>query len=148
MYQRTGTPGPVLIALCILVASPAALAQRDQQPPPSPDHAHAPEALTTNFPSREASGTAWLPDATPMYGFHRQTYGWELMLHGNAFGQFLYESGEEHRHPDVGVVGLEFLAHAFAQLDALGGAGRKAQPGPGHLRPSLSQRHTAFLSPC
>ena len=46
------------------------------------------------FPSREASGTAWLPDLMPMYGIHRQARGWELMAHGNAFAQFLYESGD------------------------------------------------------
>jgi hypothetical protein len=31
-----------------------------------------------------------------MYGFHRDLFGWALMLHGNAFGQFLYESGSDH----------------------------------------------------
>jgi hypothetical protein len=58
-------------------------------------HAAAPAA--TSFLTRDASGTAWLPDATPMFGVHRQARGWEVMLHGNAFLQFLYEGGEEHR---------------------------------------------------
>lgn len=48
-------------------------------------------------PSREASGTAWLPDLTTMPGLHRTAGQWDLMLHGNAFAQFLYEGGEEHR---------------------------------------------------
>jgi hypothetical protein len=56
--------------------------------------AHAPAASL--FSTRDASGTAWLPDLSPMYGAHRKAGPWELMLHGNAFGQFLYESGTEH----------------------------------------------------
>jgi len=46
------------------------------------------------FPAREASGTAWLPDATPMYGIHRRAGSWQLMAHGNAFAQLLAESGD------------------------------------------------------
>jgi len=49
------------------------------------------------FPSREASGTAWLPDETPMFGIARTWRGWEIMLHGSAFAQFLYEPGDKHR---------------------------------------------------
>ncbi len=49
------------------------------------------------FPVREASGTAWLPDETPMYGIARRWRGWEVMLHGSAFAQFLYEPGDPHR---------------------------------------------------
>jgi hypothetical protein len=43
--------------------------------------------------TRDASGTAWQPDASPMYAFHGQAGGWNLMAHGNAFIQFLHESG-------------------------------------------------------
>jgi hypothetical protein len=32
-----------------------------------------------------------------MYGVHRGWGGWEVMLHGNAFAQFLYEPGDIHR---------------------------------------------------
>ena len=45
------------------------------------------------FSSREFSGTSWLPDLTPMYGI-KQAGAWELMSHGNAFLQFLHESGD------------------------------------------------------
>ena len=51
----------------------------------------------TLFPSREASGTAWLPDETPMYGRPRTAGKWEIMLHGSAFAQLLYEPGDRHR---------------------------------------------------
>jgi hypothetical protein len=49
------------------------------------------------FSTREASGTAWLPDVTPMYGLQRQVGTWQLMGHGNVFAQFLYESGDRGR---------------------------------------------------
>jgi hypothetical protein len=43
------------------------------------------------FPARERSGTAWLPDETPMDGVPRTVGKWEVMLHGTVFGQFLDE---------------------------------------------------------
>jgi hypothetical protein len=45
-------------------------------------------------PVRDGSGTSWLPDETPMYAVHKQAGGWMLMAHGNAFLQYLHESGE------------------------------------------------------
>jgi hypothetical protein len=70
--------------------------QHQHQPPgqePQPNHTQH-EGAMTMFPPREASGTAWLPDATPMYGSHRQAGSWQLMGHGNTFAQFLYDSGD------------------------------------------------------
>ncbi len=49
------------------------------------------------FPTRDASGTAWLPDETPMYAYQRTVGKWDVMLHGAVFGQLLYEPGEIHR---------------------------------------------------
>jgi hypothetical protein len=46
------------------------------------------------FQPREASGTSWLPDETPMYGIAQRAGRWQMMWHGNAFGQLLYESGD------------------------------------------------------
>lgn len=43
--------------------------------------------------ARDASGTAWLPDTTPMYAIHRQRGPWQFMVHENAFVQFLDDSG-------------------------------------------------------
>lgn len=71
-------PGPV----------PAAGAQHEHQ------HGAAGASL---FSGRESSGTAWLPDATPMHAFHRQAGAWEVMLHGNAFVQLLHEAAPEDR---------------------------------------------------
>jgi YHS domain-containing protein len=42
---------------------------------------------------REASGTAWLPDNSPMYALHWQRGPWQIMFHENAFLQSLHESG-------------------------------------------------------
>ena len=44
--------------------------------------------------TRESSGTAWQPDASPMYALHGRAGGWDLMGHGNAFVQVLHESGK------------------------------------------------------
>lgn len=39
-----------------------------------------------NLPmNRNGSGTAWLPDASPMYGYMFHTPKWMYMLHGNLF---------------------------------------------------------------
>jgi hypothetical protein len=46
------------------------------------------------FPSREASGTAWSPNESPMYGIHRPIGSWQVMGHGAAFAQFLYDAGD------------------------------------------------------
>jgi hypothetical protein len=77
--------------------APSAPAQPVNLPPAAPQHEHAPGAGASLFSSRDASGTAWLPDGTPMYGLHRQARGWEVMFHGNAFIQFLHEAAPAHR---------------------------------------------------
>jgi len=41
----------------------------------------------------EGSGTAWLPQASPMYMVHAQRGAWTLMTHENVFVQFVSESG-------------------------------------------------------
>jgi hypothetical protein len=59
--------------------------------PLQPDHSQHTAGI---FAPREASGTAWLPDETPMYGVHSDAGSWSLMFHGNAFVQLLHESGD------------------------------------------------------
>ena len=49
------------------------------------------------LPARDASGTSWLPDETPMYGVMREWRGWSFALHGNLFAQYLIEPGDRHR---------------------------------------------------
>lgn len=43
--------------------------------------------------ARDGSGTSWLPDLTPMHALHAKAGDWALMLHGNAFLQYINESG-------------------------------------------------------
>ena len=44
--------------------------------------------------ARDGSGTAWLPDESPMYALHWAKGPWKLMFHENAFLQYLRESGD------------------------------------------------------
>lgn len=48
--------------------------------------------------ARDGSGTAWLPDQSPMYAVHVQRGPWTLMFHENAFLQHLHESGTRGDH--------------------------------------------------
>jgi hypothetical protein len=43
--------------------------------------------------SRMGSGTSWLPDASPMHAADVMLGRWTLMLHGNAFVQYDWQSG-------------------------------------------------------
>lgn len=43
--------------------------------------------------SRNASGTAWQPDVSPMYGEHFMAGDWMLMTHYNAFFGYDHQSG-------------------------------------------------------
>ena len=71
---------------------PAPHAQH-QQPPTDP-HAHHSMTEGMLFDTREASGTAWLPRSTPMHGVFQTVGPWQVMWHGNAFLQYLHESGD------------------------------------------------------
>jgi hypothetical protein len=87
----------VLLVAAVLAWPAAAGAQHTHgasEPPPQHQHEGMSPEL---FPPRDASGTAWLPDETPMYAVSYPGGRWEVMLHGAAFGQFLYEPGEKHR---------------------------------------------------
>ena len=49
------------------------------------------------FPARESSGTAWVPETTPMEGVHAAAGPWRFMIHGTLFGQYIFEPGDVHR---------------------------------------------------
>ena len=42
---------------------------------------------------RDASGTAWQPDSTPMEGLHGEVWGWSTMLHGYITGVYDHQGG-------------------------------------------------------
>jgi len=49
-------------------------------------HMSMSHAYSLNLPmNRNGSGTGWLPDASPMYGYMFHTPKWMYMLHGNFF---------------------------------------------------------------
>jgi hypothetical protein len=94
----------LLVFLFSFALTRPAIAQDDHQhhtPAEQEEHAQHVEPGGT-FPMREGSGTAWLPDTTPMYAIHRRAGGWELMWHGNAFLQFLHEAAQEPRGASQG----------------------------------------------
>jgi hypothetical protein len=88
-----------LLVVSLGMAVPAVAQTPDvhqHEPAPPQEHQHETPAASL-FGPRDASGTAWLPDASTMYGVHRTAGTWETMLHGNLFLQYLNETGEEHR---------------------------------------------------
>ena len=86
-----------MLAVLMLATGIEATAQdhAGHQQPAAPEHDMS--KMTTSFPARDASGTSWQPDVTPMNAFHLDAGKWSLMGHANIFAQFLYESGEVHR---------------------------------------------------
>jgi len=49
-------------------------------------------SYSLNLPmNRNSSGTAWQPDATPMYGYMKMTGKWNLMFHGSIFFRYNYQ---------------------------------------------------------
>jgi hypothetical protein len=82
-----------------LSMGPVSAQEPDEQrrPAPADVHEHVAVSATALTPSRETSGTAWLPAATPMYGVHRPWRDWDLRLDGAAFAEFLYEPNDRHR---------------------------------------------------
>jgi hypothetical protein len=81
----------VCVFLTVFARAATAQEQPHQHPPAQPDHSAHMMGL---FTAREASGTSWLPEESPMYGIHRDLGGWSMMLHGSAFVQLLHESSE------------------------------------------------------
>jgi hypothetical protein len=85
--------------------------QHERPAQPTTDHVqNQPDAMAT-FHSREASGTAWLPNESPMYGIHRQIGSWDLMGHGAAFAQFLHDGGDRGEDQFGGIKWLMGMAY-------------------------------------
>jgi hypothetical protein len=93
------SPRVIHLVFALFLADVTSAAAQEHQHPPAPaaapQHEHA--AAESLFAARDASGTAWLPATTEMYGLHRRTGPWELMGHGNVFLQFLHEAANDHR---------------------------------------------------
>jgi hypothetical protein len=76
--------------------------------------------------SREASGTAWQPDASPHGGLHLETGGWTLMGHASLHGVYDWQEGPRGDEK------------AFVTGMAMGMARRPVGPGTLQLRAGLS----------
>jgi hypothetical protein len=85
-----------------------------------------PAALGPTPASREASGTAWQPDASPHDGLHIMAGDWMLMVHGQLNGVYDWQQG-----PRGGERG-------FVSGMVMGMASRDAGPGRLQLRAMLS----------
>jgi hypothetical protein len=104
--QDPQTPGPA-------PAEPTA-------PPAShPDHGAMGHVMTPSSESmsvsdipmmRNASGTAWQPDASPHAGLHGSAAGWDFMFHGLLFGGYDWQSGSRGDHAPVGLGWLMLMA--------------------------------------
>ena len=89
-------------AACALLAAAPAMAQQAMQDMPGmamPMPAHEARSMTMTgalgpYPmNREASGTAWQPDASPEGGVPLMTGGWMLMGHALLNGVYDWQSG-------------------------------------------------------
>lgn len=96
VYRPTYVCGFIAV---VMLATGLDLAAQDHSAhqQPAPEHQHDVATMAAVFPAREASGTSWQPDLTPMIAIHRELGAWSFMGHANIFGQYLYESGEIHR---------------------------------------------------
>src|SRR5690606_19641503 len=62
--------------------------QKSMDTPHSKQHGpqHMSHAFSRSLPmNRNGSGTGWLPDNSPMYGYMAHSRQWMYMFHGNLF---------------------------------------------------------------
>ena len=127
-----------LVVPAFLLASSGTLAaqttdhgQHHPAPPAAPqkpvDHSQHQQPATGSIidlpHGREASGTSWLPDFSPMYAIHGQYDEWQLMGHGSAFLQYLNESsdrGDDQFGSVNWVMGMATRSFADARLGLRG----------------------------
>ena len=95
--MRWATTTSLALASALLVSPMTASAQEPQPTPPTEVHEHVVVDGTGLTPTRETSGTAWIPAATPMYGVHRPWRGWDVRVNGTVFVQALFEPRDRHR---------------------------------------------------
>ena len=93
MYVSRGFFRSVVV-VCLSMWGVAKVSAQAQPPVAAPPQDHSHHHAAAPFEGREASGTAWLPEVTPMYGIHQNAGAWQLMWHGAAFVQFLQDAGE------------------------------------------------------
>src|SRR5213596_1205138 len=94
--------------------------------------------------ARMGSGTAWLPDASPMHAAHVVLGDWTLMLHGVGFAQYDWQGGPRGSNQ------LGFVNWAMAAASRPLGGGRLELRGmlsaePWTIGSRRSEEHTSEL---
>jgi len=119
-------------------------------------------AYSLNLPmNRNGSGTGWLPDASPMYGYMLHRKNWMFMFHGNIFLRYNHQDiGDKGTRGDrkvdapnwlmamgqsrVGARGLFHFSAMFSLDPLFGGEGYPLlfQTGETHLgKPLVDRQH-------
>jgi hypothetical protein len=106
---------PLLVCTAFVAAAPVfaqvAAPHEHGADAPAAQHQHEVSALGGIPATREGSGTSWLPDESPMYALHRQANGWTLMVHGNAFLQYLKDTGDRGNDQAGSINWIMGMAH-------------------------------------
>lgn len=112
-----------LTLLFVLGFSASAWAQdAPTSQPQTHEHVDVRGVLLT--PTRDATGTSWLPPETPMFGVHRQWHGWDMRLDGALFIQTVSERGDRHRTGGNEELQTSATSWGMAMLRRNAGAGR------------------------
>ena len=122
-----GTIRRIVTKSCLVAAAVAAListrpddaaAQHERHAGAKPDSARAASTMQRDpahdvgdlmegplglSEQRMGSGTAWMPDSSPMYAVHKMSGDWTVMMHGAAFGQY-DDQGSTRGDKQLGVI--------------------------------------------
>lgn len=94
----------VLAAFCTLAQAQTGAEHQHEAAPPAHvqhtgqhtgmQHDDTMRGVLGGYPmTREGSGTAWVPEATPMNGFHQMKGPWTLMIHGFLTASYSHQGG-------------------------------------------------------
>ena len=120
-----------VLAIGVLSSATTAAAQQPATAPANHDQASVTQGGSGATPAdtvgeqsvpmtRQGSGTAWLPDASPMYAVHRMQGAWELMMHGNSFVQYLEDETPRGTHQVGSINWLMAMARRPAGAGRIG----------------------------
>jgi hypothetical protein len=84
LQRHTNMSALRFVSAALLVASPLVAAAQPAEEPTDSSHSMDSAPLGIEE-TRNASGTAWQPDSTPMFMWHARAGGWQLGLHTNSF---------------------------------------------------------------
>lgn len=106
------------LTAALLSAAGSAAAQHHVPAPAADPAAHAGMAGPLGIPAaRSGSGTAWLPDASPLHAIHGRLGEWGLMLHGSVYLQYI-DQGSRRGDGELGSINW---AMAMAHRPLAGG---------------------------